>query len=92
MRGSDFLALSSVAGNNCVLSCETDAASTRGQSDHSQPELEPSRSRLREASKFRNWHTSGSSDTERVRGVMPRLMDALSFFIDAPNLVVRSCG
>ncbi len=36
-------------------------------------------------------HTSGSRDTERLRGVMPRLMDALSFFIDAPNFV-RSCG
>jgi len=35
-------------------------------------------------------HTSGSRDTERVRGVMPRLMDALSFFIEAPNFV-RSC-
>ena len=36
-------------------------------------------------------HTSGSRETERLRGVMPRLMDALSFFIDAPNFV-RSCG
>ena len=38
-----------------------------------------------------NARTSGSKETDRLRGVMPRLIDALSFFIDAPNFVVRSC-